>query len=179
MSPWLQIRAATAADRSDLRRAIVELQEHERRLHDSRLPGEQVADAYLGRIESRAAESGAMLVAEWAGAFVGFVAGWIEESDAIVETPDSDRFAFVSDIFVAPEFRGRRVASQLLGAIERCLAQPGITRLRLCALAANDAAIHAYRRDGFSPYEIIYERPIVRRAEASDGCLDRAQEPSP
>lgn len=120
-----------------------------------------------------------MLVAELAGAFVGFVAGWIEESDAIVETPDSDRFAFVSDIFVAPEYRGRRVAGQLLGAIERRLAQPGITRLRLCALAANDAATLAYRRDGFSPYEVVFERPIVRGAEASDGRLDPAQGPSP
>ena len=124
------------------------------------MPGEQVADAYLARIERRAAESGALLVAESAGAFVGFVAGWIEQSDAIIETPDSDRFAFVSDIFVAPEFRGRRVAGRLLSAIERRLAKPGITRLRLCALAANHAATHAYLRDGFSPYEVVYERPI-------------------
>ncbi len=119
-----------------------------------------------------------MLVAELAGAFVGFVAGWIEESDAIVETPDSDRFAFVSDIFVAPAFRGRRFAGDLLGAIERRLAQPGITRLRLCALAANDAATLAYRRDGFSPYEVTFERPISPRAAPSDGGLDPAQEPS-
>ena len=176
MSPSLRIRPATAADRPDLRRAVVQLQDHERRLHDSRLPGEEVADAYLGRIESRAAQSGATLVAEMGGAFAGFVAGWIEESDAIIETPDSDRFAFVSDIFVAPEFRGRRVAGQLLGAIERSLARPGITRLRLCALAANDSATLAYRRDGFLPYEITYERPMALREEASD---DLAQGPSP
>ena len=119
-----------------------------------------------------------MLVAESPGAFVGFVAGWIEVSDAIIETPDSDRFAFVSDLFVAPEFRGRRVAGRLLSAIERHLAQPGITRLRLCALAANEPATLAYRRDGFLPYEVVYERPILRQAEASDGGLDPAQAPS-
>lgn len=111
-------------------------------------------------------------MAEAAGAFIGFVAGWIEQSDAIIETPDSDRFAFVSDLFVAPEFRGQRIAGQLLSAIERRLAKPGITRLRLCALAANDPATLAYRRDGFLPYEVVYERPIVRRTEASDGRLD-------
>ena len=175
MSSSLRIRPAIGADRSALRSAIVELQEYERRLHDLRLPAEQVADAYLGRIESRAAKSGAMLVAELAGAFVGFVAGWIEELDLIVEAPDSDRFAFVSDIFIAPEFRGQRVASKLLRAIERNLAQPGITRLRLCALAANVAAALAYRRDGFSPYEVVYERPIVRRTIESDGSLDSTQ----
>ncbi|RBP18191.1 ribosomal protein S18 acetylase RimI-like enzyme [Roseiarcus fermentans] len=175
MSPWLHIRPATVADRPNLRRAVVELQDHESRLHDSRLPGEQVADAYLARIETRAARDGVMLVAESAGAFVGFVAGWIEQSDAIIETPDSDRFAFVSDIFVAPAFRGRRVAAELLAAIERRLARPGITRLRLCALAANDAATRAYLGDGFSPYEVVYERPVARRTETSD---DRP-EPAP
>jgi GNAT superfamily N-acetyltransferase len=161
MSPLLRIRPATAADRPRLRRAVVELQDHEHRLHDSRLPGEQVADAYLARIERESAKSGALLVAERTGAFVGFVAGWIEEFHAIIETPDSDRFAFVSDLFVTPQFRGKRIARQLLSAIERRLAQPGITRLRLCALAANEPATLAYLRDGFSPYEVLYERPIA------------------
>jgi len=78
MSPSLRIRPATAADRPDLRRAIVALQEHERRLHASRLPGEAIADAYLAWIEAQTAKGGAMLLAETAGAFAGFVAGWIE-----------------------------------------------------------------------------------------------------
>ena len=161
MSPSLRIRPATAADRPDLRRAIVELQEHERRLHASRLPGEAIADAYLAWIEAQTAKGGATLVAETAGAFAGFVAGWIEQNHAIAETPDSNRFAFISDIFVAPEHRGRGVAGLLIDAIERRLAGPGVTRLRIGVLAVNEAAIRAYRRAGFSPYEMIFERPIA------------------
>jgi hypothetical protein len=45
--PTLTIRDAGPMDRAELRRAVVELQEHERKLHDTRLPGEQTADAYL------------------------------------------------------------------------------------------------------------------------------------
>ncbi|MGA7196565.1 hypothetical protein [Roseiarcus sp.] len=43
----LTIRHATPSDRPRLRAAVVELHESERRLHDSRLPGEETADAYL------------------------------------------------------------------------------------------------------------------------------------
>jgi len=45
------------ADLPDLRRAMVELQEHERRLDaTTRLPGEQIADAYLARLRQEVAE---------------------------------------------------------------------------------------------------------------------------
>ena len=165
MSLSLRIRPATDADHPELRRAIVALQEHERGLHASRLPGEQMADDYLAWMQGRAEESGATLVAEMGEAFAGFVSGWIEEAASIAETPDSNRTAFVSDIFVAPGFRGRRIAAELLDAIERRLARPGITRMRLSALATNEAATRAYRRAGFSTYEVVYERPIARPAE--------------
>jgi hypothetical protein len=41
------IRVATPADWAHLRQAIVELQDYERSPHTTRLPGEQVADAYV------------------------------------------------------------------------------------------------------------------------------------
>jgi hypothetical protein len=43
----LTIRNAAPSDRPHLRMAVVELQEHERNLHATRLPGETIADAYL------------------------------------------------------------------------------------------------------------------------------------
>jgi hypothetical protein len=54
----LAARAAEPADDPQLRRAFVELQDNERRLHPSRLPGEQVADAYLAWMQARAAQHG-------------------------------------------------------------------------------------------------------------------------
>ena len=83
------IRAATPSDRVDLRAAVVELQEHERRLSATRLPGDAMADAYLewmlDRVETA---SGAVLVVEVDGVFAGFAAGWVEEDESLAETPE-------------------------------------------------------------------------------------------
>jgi phosphinothricin acetyltransferase len=120
-----------------------------------------MADAYLEWMLKKAAVQGAVLVAEIDGAFAGFVAGWVEDEEHIAETPDSRRFGLVSDICVLPAYRGRRLASRLLVAIERHLAGEGITRVRLGVLAANVAARASYERSGFTTYEIIYEKTIA------------------
>jgi ribosomal protein S18 acetylase RimI-like enzyme len=156
----LAIRAAEPSDGPQLRRAIVELQDHESCLHPSRLAGEPIADAYLAWMEGRAATHGAVLIAELDGAFAGFVAGWIEEESHIEETPESNRFGYVSDICVLSAYRGRRVASRLLDAMERRLRVEGVTRVRLFTLAANRAARASYERSGYAAYEVVYEKPL-------------------
>ena len=120
-NPVVTIRDARPMDQAQLRRAVVELQEFERKLHKSRLPGEQIADAYLAWIENQTGKGGALLIAEIDRRFVGFVAGWIEHSDAIAETADSNRFGYISDVCVTPDHRGQRIASRLLCAIEEGL----------------------------------------------------------
>lgn len=170
MDDPITIRAATAADRPQLRRAIVELQDHERRLHSTRLPGEQIADTYLAWIEHRATDNGAVLVAETGGIFAGFVAGWVEQDDNIAETADSNRFGYVSDICVMPACRGRHIALRLLDSIEQHLGSTGITRLRIGSLAANAAARATYERAGFAPFEVVHEKiiPATRRVVHAD-----------
>jgi ribosomal protein S18 acetylase RimI-like enzyme len=160
MAGALTIRPATAADRPALRAATIELQEYERRRHDSRLPGEQIADDYLDWMWRRSDDDGVILVAEIDGVFAGFVAGWVEQADNIAETPDSNRFGLISDLCVMPEFRGRRLAAELIGAIEAHLRRSGIVRLRVSALAANEAARRSYQHAGFAPYEILHEKRI-------------------
>ena len=157
----LNIRPATASDRPDLRAAIVELHEHERRLHNSRLPGDETGDAYLAWMLAEAEQDGAVLVAEVGGAFAGFAAGWIAQDHVIEETPDSNRYGYISDVCVLPPFRGRGVASRLLEAIETRLRRSGVSRLRLSALAANAAARRVYERSGYTLYEVVYEKPVA------------------
>ena len=160
MTGTLTIRSASDADRPRLRQAIVELQNYERTLHATRLSGPEVADAYLDWMLDRTARRGVVLIAENSGTFVGFVAGWIEATENIGETSDSNHIGYVSDICVMPDFRGRRIASQLLNSIEQHLAGFGISRLRINSLAANKAARASYERTGFGQYEIIYEKTI-------------------
>ena len=73
------IRLAGPTDFTDLRRAVVELQEHERRLSSTRLPGDQIADAYLAWLQQQAHVNGAVLIVEVGGIFAGFVVGWVVE----------------------------------------------------------------------------------------------------
>ena len=161
MSAAAMIRPALPADRSNLRQAIVELQNYERALHATRLPGEQVADAYLDWLQRQAEASlGATFIAQSAGVFLGFVVGWIEVDEVITETPDSNRFGYISDLCVMPDFRGQGIAAELLKAIERHLRQSDVVRLRLSALAANASARTSYERVGFVPYEVVYEKVL-------------------
>jgi ribosomal protein S18 acetylase RimI-like enzyme len=152
------VRLAQTSDRLALRAAIIELHEAERRLHDSRLPGEETADAYLVWMLGEAAREGAVFVVEAGGVFAGFAAGWIVQESVIEETPDSNRFGYVSDVCVLPAFRGRRFAGRLLEALEARLSLTGVTRIRLSTLAANMAARASYERSGYVPYEIVYEK---------------------
>ncbi len=163
MSAPVVIRPVTTADRPQLRRAIVELQEHERRQHATRLPGEEIADVYLDWMLKQAETGGAVLVAQSEGSFVGFVAGWIGQTDAIGETADSKRFGYISDICVMPAYRGKRIAAQLLDEIEQYLRHGGIARLRINSLAVNSSARASYERAGFVPYEILHEKVIAGR----------------
>lgn len=160
MGGALSIRPATAADHSALRCAIVELQEHERRRHDTRLPAAQMADAYLAWMWHRAQTDGIILVAQIGTAFAGFVAGWMETATNIAETPDSNRFGLISDLCVMPAFRGHRLATRLLAAIGQYLQRAGARRLRISALAANAEARRSYAHAGYVPYEIVHEKRI-------------------
>ena len=88
----LSVRLAEASDKAALRAAVVELHEAERGLHDSRLPGEETADAYLAWMLAAAARDGAVFVAEAGGVFAGFAAGWIVQDEYIEETPELEPF---------------------------------------------------------------------------------------
>jgi ribosomal protein S18 acetylase RimI-like enzyme len=152
------IRSALSGDRSAVRQAIVELQNYERSLHETRRPGEAIADAYLDWMLAQAAAGGAVLVAEVDGEFAGFAAGWIEHEPSLQETDDSNRFGLVSDVCVLPQFRGRRIASRLIDGLDPYFRRAGVTRIRIGVLASNRSARAAYEHCGFVPYEMVYER---------------------
>ena len=158
------VRPSRATDREDLKQALIELQDVERALDDTRLPGHPIAAPYLAWMERSAAEqAGAIFVGEVAGAFAGFVACWVTREDNLAETSDSNTYGYLADLCVVSRFRGRGVAGRLLAAAERHLAAQGVSRLRTGVLTANTAALAAYRKHGFGPYETILEKRIALR----------------
>ncbi|MET1028282.1 MAG: GNAT family N-acetyltransferase [Dongiaceae bacterium] len=157
----LQIRPAVKADRADLRRGLIELQNYECRLHDTRLPAGEIADPYLDwMLEQIRTKEGICLIAEVDGGFVGYVSAWVESDDNLAETTESKRYGYISDICVLDAWRGRRIAAQLLLQAERHLGGAGVTRLRISALAVNESALSAYRGYGFEPYEVTLEKRL-------------------
>jgi GNAT superfamily N-acetyltransferase len=154
----LHIRVAAPSDMPQLRAAFIELQETERRLHSGLLPGEDVADAYLEWMFGKAAGDGAVIVAEIDAVLAGFASGWIENEDALEDTPDSRRYGLVSDVCVLAPYRGRRIAAELIETLETRFRRARVKYVRIGALAANKPARTAYERAGFAPYEIVYEK---------------------
>jgi ribosomal protein S18 acetylase RimI-like enzyme len=160
------IRPYAPADHDWVLQCEVALQEHERAIHDTRLPGDPHTRDYLAMLWDTLAESqGVMLIAESAaGERLGLVAGHIVDEPWPMETADSTRYGYVSDIFIRPEARGSGLAQELLDAIAAHLRQadPALTRLRINVLAVNHVARRSYEKAGFTPYEIMYERRLRR-----------------
>lgn len=157
----IDIRRAIDADSDRLVEAIIDQQEYERNLHDTRLPGDEMAAAYLQYVtESTAQNNGAIWVAELDGMFAGYAACWVEDECNVAETADSNRFGYVADTYVIPGFRGRGVVAHLLAAAESHLRGAGVRRIRIGALAANASALRAYEKHGFAAYEVVMEKRI-------------------
>ena len=152
------IRPAAYSDRAILIDFIRQLQDTERDMHPSRLPGEEVAEAYYERLLGRPAD---ILIAESRGRAIGFVAGWLDEDDDPLQTSEWRRHGWIADLFVAVDHRGRGFAQRLLEAMSNRLREQGAERLRICAVAPNGPAIAAYRLFGFKPFEIIFDKPLV------------------
>lgn len=158
------IRAYRETDRAAVIAAEIDLQEYERTLHDTRLPGAAVMEAYFDRLQQVvAAQSGAILIAEDGGRFLGLVACIVARDDEVQETADSNVHGYITDIYVVPDRRGSGLAPALLGAAEDHLASTGISRVRINVLAANVMARRAYEKYGFEPYEVMYEKRLAPR----------------
>jgi len=157
------IRPYRESDRADVIAAEIDLQEHERTLHDTRLPGAAVMDAYFDRLQQEvAAQAGAILIAEDSGRFLGLVACVVAQDDVVQETADSNVHGYITDIYVVPDGRGSGLAQALLQAAEAHLSPTGVSRVRINALAANAMARRAYEKYGFEPYEVMYEKRLAR-----------------
>jgi len=156
------IRFAVDADDNRLVEAIIDQQEYERKLHDTRLPGAQIGGLYLAYLKTKvASSSGGLLIAELNGAFAGYAAFWIEHDDNVAETADSNHYGYVADTYVVPDLRGRGLAASLLEAAERLIRQRNVSRMRITSLADNQSALRAYIKSGFSQYEIVMEKRLV------------------
>ena len=105
----------------------------------------------------RAAErdSCRLLVAELDGKLVGFLFAEIEGGAGPGgETPP----AWVHELWVEPDFRGRGIAAQLLAESDAFFAARGVTRVSVRVESSNAPALEFWARRGFGERARILER---------------------
>lgn len=143
-----------------VRRCLIELQDFERAL-DARMPtGTAIASAYLDGLFARCRQfAGQLFVAEVDAQVVGFVSvlGGFRAED-----PDDDPapFAYVDDLVILPQHRGRGLGRALLRRAEAYAAACGRSSLRLRVKAGNGGARAFYARGGYTEYELQLEKRI-------------------
>lgn len=145
----LLIRPATHDDTPALVTLIDALNRHEAALTDDRRTDIEAARECLASLEARIVQAGGgILVAQHQGETVGMVGWVIEEGEPYLQT-HLRRFALITDLVVAQEQRGNGIGGALIGSVEDAARAQALPRLAISVLAANRAAIDAYRRRGF------------------------------
>lgn len=145
----LAIRPATAQDAPALVALIDALNHHEAALTDDRRTDIAAARECLASLEARIAQAGGgILVAQHQGETVGMIGWVIEEGEPYLQA-HLRRYALITDLVVADARRGSGIGSALIGSVEDAVRAQALPRLAITVLAANQAAIDAYRTRGF------------------------------
>jgi ribosomal protein S18 acetylase RimI-like enzyme len=149
-----------ADDFPAVRTCLLELQQFERRL-DPRVPaGEAIADLYLRDLFGRCDESaGELFVIEAHDQVVGFVSVLGAcRSDSPDDSPEP--FAYVDDLVVLPQYRGRGYGRALLRRAEAYAVAHGRSTLRLRVKGGNHSARKFYAHAGYAEYEVELEKKL-------------------
>src|ERR1043166_441176 len=157
----LEIAPYAPADLPLILGFVAAIQEHERALVPALRPGSEIAASYANMIVENAAEKdGIILLAKAAGEAVGFICAWVDSDDDPLVAEDARSHAYVSDIYVVPEWRRRGVARLMLEAVEARMRGRGCGRLRIAAKGGNAAALACYEAMGYRAYEVTFVKTL-------------------
>ena len=157
------IREYRPEDASGVERCFVELHDYERGVEPLRAEGRKVSKKYLEFMFARTKETGGrVFVAEMDKRVVGFVCVWgrVAENE-LINAPGE--YAYVSDLVVLPEFRGRKIGYRLLQAAEEYATREGATRLMIGVLARNQVARQLYEKFGFEESQVELSKTLAAK----------------
>jgi ribosomal protein S18 acetylase RimI-like enzyme len=145
----ISVREYKAEDYEAVRDCFVELQDHERAIDEHMAEGAMVAKKYLDYMFARCAETGGkVFVAEAEHRVIGFVSIWTKIKTKAIEEREYE-YAYVSDLVVLNEHRGRGAGKALLERAEEYARLEGARILRIGVLAKNEVARSLYKKLGF------------------------------
>jgi GNAT superfamily N-acetyltransferase len=154
------VRDYKSSDEAALLECIIELQDIEREIFSRTAAGSVVAKPYLEhRVGICRVNRGKILVVEQDGCVVGFSAVQVwKNSEEVHEEPYE--YAYISEVIVLEEYRGRGFGSALLKAAEQFAIHQGVRFLRIGALAGNKSARRVYASRGFDEHKVVFEKSI-------------------
>lgn len=92
-----------------------------------------------------------IFLATWEGQVLGFACVWECEPKEEENYLTPGKFAYLSDLVLRPESRGKGIGGALLAACKNWAKERGISRMKLDSLCKNEVANHLYEREGFRP----------------------------
>jgi len=99
----------------------------------------------------------AVFVADAGDAVVGYVVGDLHRRPPWYP---AGSFGFISDMYVRPEWRRKRVGTALVRALEQWMAGRGVTSVELLAAERNPAGLAFWRAMGYTDYLRMMRREI-------------------
>jgi ribosomal protein S18 acetylase RimI-like enzyme len=72
-----------------------------------------------------------------------------------VSTAEGGRSAWLEDMIVHPDWRGKSIGEQLLNEVIKTVRSTGYTRITLLTDSTNQGAIRFYKKAGFTPSRMI------------------------
>jgi ribosomal protein S18 acetylase RimI-like enzyme len=162
--PNISIDSYKETDRNAIIAGIVDLQEVERAISDTRRPGTEVAEEYVRQLQETLSEKrGAIFVARSGENVIGFIACFVDHKDEVAETLESNTYGYISDAYVIPEYRGKGIFGMLNRKAEEHLVQfPEVSLIRINVLARNEQAVRAYEKAGYEAEEIKLMKRVQR-----------------
>ncbi len=103
-----------------------------------------------------------ILIAEEGGSLVGYL---LFQKQAKLALETSRHWGHISDLYVAPDHRGRGVGADLLRTCLEYLRSAGVSHVWLNVWAQNERAMRLYRKAGFKDYMHVMEAE-TKTAEA-------------
>ncbi|KYC35955.1 acetyltransferase [Scytonema hofmannii PCC 7110] len=165
------IRTAEPQDRPILVILMELLQDVESEFHPNRPSGSQIGNghfAYLEEIVKK--QDGQIYVAQSNERIIGFVVCFVEELDEgdlhIVER--ERKYGYISDLYVLATTRERGVGAALMKAAENWFINLKLEVVRVGLLYSNERAAMFYRKAGYQPYEIVYEKHLLKESFLSE-----------
>jgi GNAT superfamily N-acetyltransferase len=128
------------------------LQDYEAAFEPDRRRDPDFAIEHWRELQRRHAEKhGIMLIAEDAGAAVGWAFAYDETAEVFVIEAER-RHGFLAELFVMSQARGKGLGRALIEGCEAWARGRGHKLLTVGVLAKNPSAIRAYEDAGYAPY---------------------------